>query len=150
MKHIKLFEGFSESLNLLEIAESMIQQCSTDPDLAEYKFSVDIKDIEIALFGAETSDVCFIIWDNPTEVQAWRESGYGEGYDEGDNVPPMPVLALIMKDGNPHCYALSPEEKYYKLIFVDDEDNLDDSQLFPLNDFSDFKRALNYSIWEME
>ena len=151
MKHLKLFEtwnqesedntrswGISEN-PLEEIAMQSIASAVQDPEMQEYQFSASSLD-------SDDPNHIFIKWDNPKESQRWRESGYGENYGSDDEVPPMNVLALVMHNGKPHCYLLTPEEKYNGQIYTTEE-GYDEDQLVPLNSYEDFKAALEQSIW---
>ena len=41
----------------------------------------------------------------------------------------------------------TPEEKYYGVIYTDDEEGYEKDQLMPCNSYEDFKAALEESIW---
>lgn len=145
MKHIKLFENWSEGLSVLEVATEMVEAINNDPTMGGYQLELDGSDPE-----------CVIIkWVNLAESPAWNESGYAEDYgDDLSNVKPMNVLAVLEIKGNICAYALIPEEKYYGKVMLDtnDPEELEDyeDQIFPLINYEDFKRALIVSLWELE
>ena len=150
MKHIQLFEAWHQatdsqsweiSANPLEsLAMRAIASTVQDPEMQEYQFSASSID-------ADDPNHIFIKWDNPKESQRWRESGYGESFGPDDEVPAMNVLALVMDNETPYCYILTPEEKYYGVIYTDDEEGYEKDQLMPCNSYEDFKAALEESIW---
>jgi hypothetical protein len=119
-----------------EVANEMLALLSNDAEMHEYKLSLDSKD----------SECLMLTWENPSESEKWKTSGYAEDYETLENVKPMCVLAILEIDNKICAYTLTPEEKYYKQVVMEFESE----QTFPLNDYQDFKKALLTSIWEME
>jgi hypothetical protein len=142
MKHVKLFESWMEGdqpESLESVAQKMISMASEDPEMAEYNFQLDSDD----------SDVVMVVWTNPGESEIFRSSGYAENLDNPAEALPMYSLAILEIDGKVCAYTLTPEEKYYKSVVSDEEEGYDPDQVFPLDGYGDFKRALLVSLWEM-
>jgi hypothetical protein len=143
MKHVKLFESWMEgdqSESIQSVAQKMIVAASEDPEMAEYNFQLDTED----------PDVVMVVWTNPGESERFRSSGYAEYLDNPAEALPMYSLAILEINGKVCAYTLTPEEKYYKSVVSDEDEGYDPDQVFPLDGYSDFKRALSVSLWEME
>lgn len=72
------------------------------PEYRDYKLSLE-----------RSNEDYFIIWNNPQEDKAWRESAYGEYYGPGEDAS-FAVLGIDSKTGG--IYTLSGEDKYYRVV----------------------------------
>lgn len=141
MKHLRLFENFE----FISQVESMLQDLRREPAFSHYNLVVE---------NDPESLIHMIYWTNPADDKEWMESGYADDY-EGDfsEVKAMPVLGVFsLFEDDLFAYTLSPEEKTLGKIVVttkDDLEYLDEDQIIRVRNLSDFKRALNISLWEM-
>ena len=127
-----------------ELLKEMLASLEKDAEMKDYKLSIDDSDKECLM----------LIWENPSESEKWKKSGYAEYLDNFENVQPMCSLAILEINNKVCAYTLTPEEKYYKMIVLsEDEDGNDEycvEQIVALDSYEDFKQALLTSIWEME
>lgn len=127
-----------------ELLKEMLALLEKDAEMKDYKLAIDDSDKECLM----------LIWENPGESERWKKSGYAEYLDNFENVQPMCSLAILEINNKVCAYTLTPEEKYYKMIVLsEDEDGNDEycvEQIVALNSYEDFKQALLTSIWKME
>jgi len=127
-----------------ELLKEMLALLEKDAEMKDYKLSIEDSDKECLM----------LIWENPGESERWKKSGYAEYLDNFENVQPMCSLAILEINNKVCAYTLTPEEKYYKMIVLsEDEDGNDEycvEQIVALNSYEDFKQALLTSIWKME
>jgi hypothetical protein len=127
-----------------ELLKEMLASLEKDAEMKDYKLSIEDSDKECLM----------LIWENPGESERWKKSGYAEYLDNFENVQPMCSLAILEINNKVCAYTLTPEEKYYKMIVLsEDEDGNDEycvEQIVALNSYEDFKQALLTSIWKME
>lgn len=126
---------------LKDFTEEMLKSLAKDSEMKDYKLSIDDSDRECLM----------LIWENPGESERWRKSGYAEYLDNFENVQPMCVLAILYYQDCICAYLLTPEEKYYREVVADFENNeFEFEQLrLGIETYKDFKEALLDSIWEM-
>ena len=126
---------------LKDFTEEMLKSLAKDSEMKDYKLSIDDSDRECLM----------LIWENPSESEKWRKSGYAEYLDNFENVQPMCVLAILYYQDCICAYLLTPEEKYYREVVADFENNeFEFEQLrLGIETYKDFKEALLDSIWEM-
>lgn len=141
MKYLQLFESFDSPVFRVQ---SWLEELKGDSSIGHYNLVIE---------SDPDSLMHMIIWTNPAEDEAWRDSGYGEDYD-GDfsSVSPMPVLGFFSIFGNDiTAYMLSPEEKYYGKIVLssnDDIGELDEDQMVEIKSAKRLKKAIIDSIWQ--
>ena len=116
-----------------ELLKEMLASLEKDAEMKDYKLSIDDSDKECLM----------LIWENPSESERWKKSGYAEYLDNFENVQPMYSLAVLEINNKVCAYTLTPEEKYYKMIVLsEDEDGNDEyceEQIVALNSYEDFK-----------
>ena len=83
------------------------------PEYRDYKLSLE-----------RSNEDYFIIWNNPQEDKAWRESGYGEYYEPGEDAS-FAVLGIDSETGG--IYTLSAEDKSCRMMDGDNEVHNKDS-----------------------
>ena len=126
---------------LKDFTEEMLKSLAKDSKMKDYKLSIDNSDRECLM----------LIWENPSESEKWRKSGYAEYLDNFENVQPMCVLAILYYRGCICAYELTPEEKYYREVIADFENNEYEFEQLHLGieTYKEFKEALLNSIWKM-
>jgi hypothetical protein len=98
-----------------ELLKEMLASLEKDAEMKDYKLSIDDSDKECLM----------LIWENPSESERWRKSGYAEYLDNFENVQPMCSLAILEIDNKVCAYTLTSEEKYYKVVVLsEDEDGI--------------------------
>ncbi len=126
---------------LKDFTEKMLKSLAKDSKMKDYKLSIDDSDRECLM----------LIWENPSESEKWKKSGYAENLDNFENVQPMCVLAIVYYLNSPCAYLLTPEEKYYREVVADFDNHEYEFMQMRVNieTYKDFKEALLDSIWKM-
>jgi hypothetical protein len=126
---------------LKDFTETMLKSLAKDSKMKDYKLSIDDSDRECLM----------LIWENPSESEKWRKSGYAEYLDNFENVQPMCVLAIVYYQNSPCAYLLTPEEKYYREVVADFDNHEYEFMQMRVNieTYKEFKEALLDSIWKM-
>jgi hypothetical protein len=122
-----------------ELLKEMLALLEKDAEIKDYKLAIDDSDKECLM----------LIWENPSESEKWKKSGYAEYLDNFENVQPMCSLAILEINNKVCAYTLTPEEKYYKMIVLSEDEDGNDVQ-YKAEYFEKILSQKNRNYWMLK